>query len=336
MDAADVITGLQALACDNGVSRLQIDELTRLRGGVSSEIWAFDGTWKEGHEERRRALILRTGCAHEFSFAGRVAEYRVLKALEASDIPAPRVYWFDPEGHHLGRQAMVMERCVGVADRMLLTPKNRFGLDEQERTRLARRMIELLGKIHAIDVSTTDIEEATPHSNPAETKLRQHDEAIVSLELEPLPELRIASWWLWRHLPPSPARRTIVHGDYRPANMLFADGVITALLDWEFTGVGDPMEDLGWYLSPYYATEHLIPGTFEYDDVIALYEQVTGTTADRAAILFWSVFAIYKLAYMTVAALRWMVDGDPSRMTASAGSLLKPLLEAITSRAGGH
>jgi aminoglycoside phosphotransferase (APT) family kinase protein len=39
-----------------------------------------------------------------------------------------------------------------------------------------------------------------------------------------------------------------LHGDFGPQNMLFDEGTtqMAALVDWEFTHAGDPVEDLAW------------------------------------------------------------------------------------------
>jgi aminoglycoside phosphotransferase len=38
----------------------------------------------------------------------------------------------------------------------------------------------------------------------------------------------------------------VVHGDFGPQNLLIDDGRISALVDWEFAHLGDPIEDLAW------------------------------------------------------------------------------------------
>ncbi|WP_020573349.1 phosphotransferase family protein [Actinopolymorpha alba] len=44
------------------------------------------------------------------------------------------------------------------------------------------------------------------------------------------------------------AGRVLVHGDYGPNNLLLdpATTTVTAVLDWEFAHIGDPVEDLAW------------------------------------------------------------------------------------------
>lgn len=47
---------------------------------------------------------------------------------------------------------------------------------------------------------------------------------------------------------PSTAGTVLVHGDFGPNNILFdpESFAVTALLDWEFARVGQPVEDLAW------------------------------------------------------------------------------------------
>jgi aminoglycoside phosphotransferase len=48
--------------------------------------------------------------------------------------------------------------------------------------------------------------------------------------------------------PDAPAGSVIVHGDYGPNNALFdpVTFAVTAVLDWEWTRPGDPIDDLAW------------------------------------------------------------------------------------------
>ncbi|NKQ51884.1 phosphotransferase family protein [Amycolatopsis sp. K13G38] len=47
---------------------------------------------------------------------------------------------------------------------------------------------------------------------------------------------------------PEGAVPTVVHGDYRLANMLFTGEYLRAIIDWEIWSVGDPRTDLAWLL----------------------------------------------------------------------------------------
>lgn len=53
--------------------------------------------------------------------------------------------------------------------------------------------------------------------------------------------------WLREHLP-SEREEVFVHGDLNTANVLFMDGEISGVVDWEFAGLGWREYDLAWVL----------------------------------------------------------------------------------------
>lgn len=56
--------------------------------------------------------------------------------------------------------------------------------------------------------------------------------------------------WLKRNIPENNDKPVIVHGDFGIHNLLAQDGRITACLDWEWSHVGNPVEDIA-YLRPH-------------------------------------------------------------------------------------
>src|SRR6185437_3356402 len=105
------------------------------------------------------------------------------------------------------------------------------------RPRLARRLGEVLARIHQID--------------PADVPGLPNTDALAQLtELyqgfaEPRPALEIGLRWLREHQP-APVADTLVHGDFRTGNLMIATDGLRGVLDWELTHRGDPRQDLGW------------------------------------------------------------------------------------------
>ncbi len=64
--------------------------------------------------------------------------------------------------------------------------------------------------------------------------------------LQPEPAFSYGLRWLERHLPDEPARNVIVHSDIRNGNIIVGAEGLRAILDWEGSRVGDPMEDVAW------------------------------------------------------------------------------------------
>lgn len=328
-DHVELAGALQQLLtqCANGHEPPQIRDLEPIIAGNSSEMWAFTARWAEADDER---LILRRASSTEFGSTGRQTEIALLQLLAGKGVRSPTPLCADPDGAILGRPSVVLIRAEGVADRQLLTDRNALGLDVEARLDLVREAARLLAAIHAVDGSIVGLETS---NEPALAELQKFDQAIQRSIVEPMPELKLASLWLHDHLPPAPKRIALVHGDYRPANLLVADAVVTTVLDWEFAHAGDPAEDVGWFLSPYYSREHLIPGRFGVGEFLAAYRDAGGEEVDPDALRYWQVFAMYKLASMTMDALRATVEGDASRLAASADFILRPLLESLVEEA---
>ncbi|MGH9012099.1 MAG: phosphotransferase, partial [Acidimicrobiia bacterium] len=124
-------------------------------------------------------------------------------------------------------------------------------------------------------------------------------------------------------------RPVLVHGDYRPANLLVAEGRLEVLLDWELAHLGDPIEDVGWYCTPIYGREHFIPGRWELADFLRCYRERSGITVDPDRLRFWQTLAAYKLAALGLAAVRIFCDGDSTRPPSAVGPVIAAVLRTI-------
>jgi aminoglycoside phosphotransferase (APT) family kinase protein len=86
----------------------------------------------------------------------------------------------------------------------------------------------------------------------------------------------------------------VVHGDTKLSNLMWQDGRISAVLDWEMALNGEPLADLGYMLygfnSAYHGptTPQKQPGMLDRNQVIALWEQVSGRSAEG---VFWHEIA---------------------------------------------
>jgi aminoglycoside phosphotransferase (APT) family kinase protein len=82
----------------------------------------------------------------------------------------------------------------------------------------------------------------------------------------------------------------VVHGDTKLSNLMWQGDEITAMLDWEMALNGEPLADLGYLLysfeSPFHAATRAqkLPGMLSRAAVIALWEQVSGRSAEG---VFW-------------------------------------------------
>lgn len=233
-------------------------------------------------------------------------EYRVMSALQGSDVPVPvtRALCTDPEV--IGAPFYVMDRVEG---RVVRSTAELSGFDPADALAVSHGLIDTLARLHATDYEAVGLGDfGKPDGFLARNVARwgKQWEANKTRELPQIDELarRIAA-----ALPPSgPAG--IVHGDYRLENTMLADDgpEIVAVLDWEMSTLGDPLTDLGLFLVYWVHWDEGdsdgvplatggasgLPGFIGMDEVAQRYAAVTGR--DVSNLDFYVVFAFYKLA----------------------------------------
>lgn len=316
-----------------------ISGLRRSGQGASRENWPFDATWRlaDGSTVRKQ-LLLRRDPPSAVVDTGRAAEFGLLKALESTPVDAPVVHWLDDRGAEMLRPSMVVDRYSGTAHRAVLRDKDPLQLSEDGRVELARQLCDTLVELHQVDVEEAGLRAVlpTPEPTPAADELARWEHSLDIAELEPQRVLRWAVRWLRDHLPPAPARHVLVHGDYRPANVLIEHGSVQVVLDWELAHLGDPLDDLGWYCAPLYQLEHFIPGVWEQRDFVQRYAERTGSDVDPDALRFWQTLSVFRLAVMALHGIRIFCDRSSDRPAAPLARVLTEDLLAVLAHETAH
>ena len=112
--------------------------------------------------------------------------------------------------------------------------------------RIVDQLGEAMARLHSIDPAAAPATIPRPEgAGPIETGLATIDTQLELLT-EPSPVFAYAARWLERNMPSEPGDLAVVHSDIRNGNIIVGDDGLRAILDWEGTRVGDPMEDLAW------------------------------------------------------------------------------------------
>ena len=123
---------------------------------------------------------------------------------------------------------------------------------------------------------------------------------------------------------PGDEMAAIVHGDFRPGNVIFANDKpeVAAVLDWELSTIGHPLADLGYFLMPHRLDATVFPNgiggmdldTLGIPDESALLDAyATATGRDELPnIDFYVIFSIFRLAAILAGVLRRGLDGNAS------------------------
>jgi aminoglycoside phosphotransferase (APT) family kinase protein len=172
-------------------------------------------------------------------------EARLLRALRDTPARAPEVLAVCAEEATIGAPFYVMELVEGDVIVSSVPP----ALDTPaERRRIGEQLIDALVEIHAVDWRAAGLEGFGKPTGYLERQLRRFTGLWELNKTREIPAVESVGGWLAENMPSS-GQATIVHGDYRLGNTLFALGapaVLAAVLDWEMATIGDPLADIGY------------------------------------------------------------------------------------------
>jgi len=287
--------------------RVSVENLSRIPGGASRETYRFDAL----RGGLRQGLILRRDPVESLLDTDRRLEYLAYQSFHPLGVPTPEPLLLDELGGSLERPFFLMSRIDGGVAASPFT-SHPYSPHEQA---LGRQFFSILGEIARADPANLPLGRvaATPGPGDCWSQALDHWETELSKdELHPQPIARAAIRRL-RRAPPPPAQKiSVVHGDYRSGNFLHdGAGQILAILDWEMTHLGDPLEDLGWAMDPLWAhgEEGIVAGLLPRAEAIAIWEQASGMRADPAALEWWSLFNALKGLVIWVSAAKSFRDG---------------------------
>lgn len=271
-------------------SDVQVDDLARIHGGSSQETFRFRARWQRAGGTEERRLILRRAPEAGLVNAERDLEFTVYSALAGSGVPIPAAHFLELDPNWLDRPFFIMDLVDGKPGHFFTSA------DPYEGQSLAvgRNFWRHLGTLAAQDhrtLSLGSLRNGDADENYWSRELDHWEAALDAGEAVIEPVVRGALRWLRRNPPPPAAKPAIVHGDYRCGNFLFLpDGRVSAVLDWEMCHVGDPLEDIAWALNPMWSMEKYFP----LEEGLAIWEEASGLTLDRAALDWWRLFAPVK------------------------------------------
>ena len=172
-------------------------------------------------------------------------EARLLRALADTPARVPRVLAVCEDSGVIGCPFYIMERIAGE----VIVTSVPDALDSPaQRRRIGEELIEALAEIHAVDWRAAGLEGFGKPTGYLERQVRRFGGLWVLNRTREIPAVERVGAWLSENMPESgPA--SIVHGDYRLGNTIFAATAparLEAVLDWEMATIGDPLADLGY------------------------------------------------------------------------------------------
>ena len=231
-------------------------ELSRLEPWLRANVPGFDGplsaekfpggqsnpTFKLTAGERQYVLrrkppgvLLKSAHAVE-------REFRVQKALADSDVPVAKMHVLCEDPSVIGSAFYVMDEVDG---RNFKTPYM-ADLTPEARGQIIGETNRVLAAIHDVDLVATGLTDYGPEGNYYRRQVDRWSKQYRASETEHIAAMDALIDWLDSNMPKEDGQRSLVHGDYRIDNMLFAKQgpACLAMLDWELSTLGHPYADL--------------------------------------------------------------------------------------------
>lgn len=220
-------------------------------------------------------LVIKRYVDHDIDAATKARlEYRTLTMLQAHGVPAPPPLYLDESGMLFGAPALVTRYMSGKS--MLSSP---------DALHCARALARTLAQIHSVpcasdsrrflhDGNTLALWFLNPGDMP--DYIRDHPDGLAVWQAvhERLPQFE-------------PDQPVLVHMDYWMGNMLWDQGQIVAVFDWEEASYGDPAIDLAYCRMDMYLSKM---GKAAADELLAVYEAEMGRRVANLA--FWELAAV--------------------------------------------
>jgi len=200
----------------------------QLKGGVSAQVTALETLLPGG---QRQTMLVRQHGARDLQRNPQIAadEFKLLRQLHAAGLAVPEPYYLDLSCLIFSTPYLVIAYREGTTE---FAPTDLSDFLLQCATQLAR--------IHQIDSSQMDLSFLPEGERSANAMLRTRPATLdATLDEGRIRDSLEAVWPLPRANTP-----VLLHGDFWPGNILWKDGRLVAIIDWEDAAVGDPLADL--------------------------------------------------------------------------------------------
>lgn len=263
-------------------------------------------------------------------------EYRVINALESTDVPVPQTYHFCEDPEIVGSMFYIMEFVDGDIywDARLPDKTN------EQRTHIYDQMNQVLAAIHNVNIAEASLSDYGRPGNYFARQVAMWIKQYRASETVKIDAMEDLINWIEQNVPEDDGKVTLVHGDYRLDNIMFNKNSLQAItvLDWELSTLGHPYADLAYQCTMLRLTpEAPVPGLQGVDrsalgipseeEYIASYCQRTGIEKiDNWH--FYLAFSLLRACGIAQGVAKRAIDGNASSEIAlSVGAMVKPCAE---------
>ena len=212
---------------------------SKFKGGQSNPTYRID-TPGRSYVLRRQPFGKLLPSAHAVD-----REYTAMHALGPTGFPVPKTYGLCEDPEIIGSKFFVM----GLADGRSLWNGALPGVEPARRRAIYNAMIDTMADLHLQDPQAIGLCEFGKPTDYCARQIARWTKQYKLSETEHMPKMEQLIEWLPRNIPPQ-HESSVVHGDYRLDNMIFAhdEDRVLAVLDWELSTLGDPIADFSYLM----------------------------------------------------------------------------------------
>ncbi|MBW2232550.1 MAG: phosphotransferase family protein [Deltaproteobacteria bacterium] len=293
------------------VQELELTDFESPKIGYSSTTLLFDLRYRRRGKTTTEPLVLRMEPQGIplFSHYDLRPQYRIMKTLAGSDVPVPRVRWFEDDRSVLGSPFYIMDQVAGHVPTDN-PPYHVEGwlMDQEPELRRAIWLggVAAMAKIHRLNYRDFDLaflDEPDLGPTPIEQHINLYEQHIDwGLERQRFPLLDVALSWLRDNLPANEPT-ALTWGDARISNLIFQGGDCVAVLDWEMARLGNPVQDIAlWLVMDRCLSEGIgvarLEGLPDESETLSHWERISGHRAEARELLFYKIFSAFCFTFV--------------------------------------
>ncbi|XP_071499816.1 acyl-CoA dehydrogenase family member 10-like [Diadema antillarum] len=262
-------------------------------------------------------------------------EYEVMKALGGAGVPVPPLLGLCEDDSVLGTPFYVMEYVGGRVFEDPTLP----GMSVAERRDIYRAMVDVLCKIHSVNMKEVGLGNYGKHGNYVARQVKTWSKQYLASKTHEIESMNKLMEWLPRYTPERD-ETTVVHGDFRLDNLIFhpEKPEVLAVLDWELSTLGDPISDLAYCCLPYFLPDSPLIKGFRGVDISSLgipsMDDVTAAYCEKRGLLpidnleFYMAFSYFRIAAILQGVYKRSTQGQASSAKAKAvGALAESIAD---------
>jgi aminoglycoside phosphotransferase (APT) family kinase protein len=248
-------------------------------------------------------------------------EFRVMQALAGSAVPVPQVLHLSPEDSPIGRMFYVMDFTEG---RIFWDPALAEISDNAERATIYDSMNATLAALHDVDIDAVGLGDFGRPGSYFERQFGRWTSQYQASETGTVADMDRLIAWLEEHMPADDGLVSLVHGDYRLDNMIFAPDrpSVIAVLDWELSTLGHPYADIAYQCMQWRlphssgfrglgGIDRAAIGLPSEEDYVAKYCE-SRKIAEIGNWTFYLAFSFFRLAAICQGVYKRALDGNAS------------------------